>query len=219
MDEIFLINKPRSISSFAVVDYLKKKFKLTKVGHAGTLDPLAEGLLIILVGKATKKFSYFQSLEKEYLAEITFGKETDTYDSEGKITFVFPQKFSLSEQKLKKILQNFSGEILHKPPPYSAIKIKGKRAYQLARKGKKVILKTRRTKIFKTRLLKIKDKTATILFVVSSGTYIRALAYDIGKATGLGAYLSGLKRTRIGSYLLSKAETPDKVSLKDLIPI
>ncbi len=213
----FLIDKPKDWTSHDIVSFVKKKFKLRKVGHAGTLDPSASGLLIVLVNKCTKKFDYFQTLEKEYEAVICLGKETTTYDKEGEIVFLYKGKIDFKEEKILKTLKLFTGKILQKPPIYSALKVKGIPAYKLARRGKSPELKERRVYIKKIDLLKIYLPNIYISIICSSGTYIRSLAYDIGKELKTGAYLTELIRTKIGNLNIKEAKSPNVLVLDDLI--
>lgn len=219
MNGYLLINKPVGWTSFRVVSFLKKKFVIKKIGHAGTLDPFAEGLLIILVGKATKDFDYFKTLEKEYEAVIYQGKNTDTYDVEGKIIKEYKNKIEIKRDKLKKILKLFIGETFQKPPIFSALKIKGRPAYKMARGGEVPKINPRKIFIKKIELQKIANPRIYLNIVCSSGTYIRSIAYDLGQKTGYGAFLEKLKRTRIGNYSLANAKSPDDIILKDLIRI
>ena len=216
---VFLVNKPIGWSSYGVVDYLKKKLKIRKIGHAGTLDPLAKGLLVVLVGKATKKFNEFQEMPKEYEARIEFGKETDTLDREGKIIFVYKKDFKLKKSDLEKELKKIKGEISQMPPIFSALKIKGKPAYRIARGGGAPKIKQRRVKIYRAKILAISSKKAKIFFKVSSGTYIRSLARDIGKSLGYYGYLFGLRRIAIGKFKLTDAMPPEKITVEDLIDL
>ena len=203
------VDKPKNITSFAVIEYLRKITQIKKIGHAGTLDPFASGLLIIGIGReATKLLGNFLKKEKIYLAEIEFGKITDTWDSEGKIIFKKQNLTPLSLEKIKKTLSSFIEEIYQTPPKFSAKKIKGKRAYELARVGKEVKLPSQKVKVFYIKILKYQWPILKIETKVSSGCYLRSLAYDIGKKLGCGAYLKNLKRIQIG-----------KISLKEAVPL
>ncbi|KKQ35847.1 MAG: tRNA pseudouridine synthase B [Candidatus Nomurabacteria bacterium GW2011_GWB1_37_5] len=177
-----------------------------KIGHAGTLDPMATGLLVVLLGDATKKFAEFQKLKKEYEAVIEFGKKTDTYDKEGKIVFDYDKSFEINQEQVEKALNNFVGKINQVPPPHSAVKVSGRRAYDLARAGKKFELAPKQVEVYEAKILRIKDKRLWINFTVSSGTYIRSLAHDLGEMLGYGAYLTELRRTKIGDYDVKDAE-------------
>jgi tRNA pseudouridine55 synthase len=205
-----LIDKPKGITSHDVVDKIRNITKEKKVGHAGTLDPLATGLLILAIGRdSTKKLSGLIKKDKVYEAELTLGVETDTLDSEGKVSS--RSNLVVNKDLVIKTLKKFEGDIKQLPPKYSAIKVKGKKAYELAREGKEVKLSLRRVKIYSIDLVKFEYPILKIKTKVSSGTYIRSLARDVGKKLGCGAYLSKLKRTKIGSFSLEGA-----VSLKDL---
>jgi len=216
MSNILLINKPEGITSYDVIRYLKQNFGVKKIGHAGTLDPAASGLLIILIDDATKRFDEFQKYPKEYIATVEFGKTTDTYDSEGKITFIYDKPFKLNRSELDNVLKNFVGEIEQSPPAFSAVKISGKPAYKLARAGKQFETKPKKVTVYETEILDIRDKQITIRFVVSSGTYIRSLAFDLGKKLGYGAFLSDLVRAKIGPYKLDDAQNLKDLTIKDL---
>ena len=202
--QVLLINKPLEWTSFDVVRKIRNLIKIKKVGHAGTLDPLATGLLILCTGKFTKRINEYMAQEKEYTGTFTMGATTPTYDLESK-----PEHFTdyghLTKAHLQEIASQFTGEILQVPPMHSAIKKDGKRVYELARKGQTIELEPRKITI------KAFDITAVALPVVhfrvvcSTGTYIRSLANDVGKVAGCGAYLSSLCRTRIGAFTLDDA--------------
>lgn len=224
---ILLINKPSGPTSHDIVDRVRKITGEKRVGHAGTLDPFAEGLLIVLAGReATKRQSEFMKLDKEYVATLRLGRESDTGDLTGKfqmsnVPCLPAGKIQMS--KIKEILKLFIGEIDQVPPEYSAIKIKGKKAYELARKGEKVDLKPRKIKIYDIKILEYQWPLLKLKINCSSGTYIRSLARDIGRklkcAAGrslvpCGAYLEKLVRTKIGRYSLGSA-----LSLEDIAKI
>lgn len=209
MDGILIINKPFGPTSHDIVDIVRKIIGVRKVGHAGTLDPFASGLLIILIGKATKLSEEFLRKDKTYLATIILGKESDTYDRTGKIKFVNNKKPTLLE--IKKILKQFIGETNQIPPIYSAIKIKGKKLYEFARKGEKIKIPARKVIIYSIKLLKYKYPELEIEVKCGSGTYIRSLAADIGKKLKTGAFLKELERIQIGEFSIEKS-----VGLKDL---
>ena len=207
-EEIFLIDKPAGMSSFGVVARVRRKLREThgkkvKVGHTGTLDPFATGLLIILAGKATKKSDEFLKKDKEYEATILLGKTSTTGDIEGEISDVSEKVPSLDE--VKKACEKFVGEIEQTVPVFSAVKINGERAYKLARKGKEVEMPTRKVTIFSLEILEYKYPELKIRTHVSSGTYIRTLGEDIGKALETGAYLTALRRTKIADYSVEDA--------------
>lgn len=201
-----LIDKPKGITSHDVVKKIREITDERKVGHAGTLDPAAGGLLIIGMGRnSTKKLHIFLKDKKTYEAVIYLGEERDTLDREGVVIRRVKSFLPPTEKQIKPILLNFKGEKHQIPPDYSAIKIKGKKAYELARKNKKFSLKPRKVVIYSIKLMSYKYPYLKISTTVSGGTYIRSLARDIGENIGCGAYLNDLKRTKIGKYKLESA--------------
>ena len=208
---ILFINKPPGPTSHDIVDEVRKITGEKRVGHTGTLDPFAEGLLIVLVGRqATKRQAEFLKLDKEYIATLHLGAETDTGDPTGTLlpyTHDRGQRVTIAE--IKQVVKKFTGEIDQVPPDYSAIKIKGKKAYELARKGEKLDLQPRKIKIYHIKILDYAPPLLELKIKCSSGTYIRALARDIGRRLGCGAYLEKLVRTKIGKYSLKDAVTID----------
>lgn len=200
--EILNINKPTGWTSFDLVRTIRNHLRIKKVGHAGTLDPFATGVLLILTGKATKKSLELTGLEKEYLAEIEFGTETDTHDVDGKVIRQCEELPGYDEGRIRDCLQEFVGEIEQVPPAYSAIKFKGKPLYKYARKGIAVELKPRKVTVKSARLVDANWPLIKIEVICSKGTYIRSLARDLGTKLGTGAFLRSLVRTRIGSYQL-----------------
>lgn len=201
---IMLVDKPVGPSSFNVVYQVRRLSGVRKVGHAGTLDPQASGLMIVLVGKEwTKQAERFLKLDKTYQVEITLGQTSSTGDSEGQIVQVSDAK--PTRAKITKTIEQFIGSIEQIPPAYSAIKIDGQRAYKIARKGEKVDIKPRIVTIHSIGKLKYNYPQIAFETRVSSGTYIRSLAADIGQALGTGAYMSALRRTQIGDYDLNQA--------------
>ncbi|MGE4554914.1 MAG: tRNA pseudouridine(55) synthase TruB [Candidatus Paceibacterota bacterium] len=195
MEGIFLFNKPQGLTSFEVVNFFKKKTR-EKVGHGGTLDPLAEGLLIIGVGKATKFLTHFlKSAEKVYLAEIVFGYCSSTYDKEGEIQFVSSETPSLEE--IEEVLKEFQKNYFQKPPIYSAVKIKGQPAYLLARKKETINLEPKKVGLKSFEILEYKKNILKIRLKVGSGFYVRSLANDLGVKLKCGGYLNYLKREKI----------------------
>lgn len=208
-DGILLIDKPKGLTSHDVVDVIRRKFKFKKVGHAGTLDPMATGLLIILVGSFTKKSAHFLNYDKEYEAELLLGVSTDTADAEGKV--IDKKDLNVSKEEIEKAFKSFRGEIKQIPPMFSAKKIKGKPLYKYARKG--MVLK-REPKTVLIEKLEIKTITfPSINFYVkcSKGTYVRQLAHDIGEKIGSGAHLTSLRRTKIGPFDVKNAISPAKL--------
>lgn len=199
---IYCFHKPLDWSSFDVVRWVKRQASTKKVGHAGTLDPAAEGLLIVAVGREhTKRIDEIAGQDKEYIFEITFGTVTDTYDRTGKI-LRSTENFTLNQEQFLSTLESFQGPQLQIPPMHSAIKIQGQRLYKLARQGLEVERQPRGICILELELLEFTGRTASVRVVCSKGTYIRSLCYDIGEKLGCGAYMSKLIRTRIGSYIL-----------------
>lgn len=201
---MYLINKPRGRSSFSVVAQVRRVSGIKKVGHAGTLDPEAEGLLLVLVGKEfTKQSEKYSKLDKTYEFEIKLGENSSTDDIEGEKTKV-NEKVS-STKEIKKIIEDLTGEISQTPPAYSAIKIDGQRAYKLAREGKEIDLPSRKVKVENFEIISYEYPLVKLRVDVSSGTYIRSLARTIGEKLGTGAYCTQIVRTRIGTLMLTDA--------------
>ncbi len=214
--KVLLIDKPLTWSSFQAVNklkyVLKRKFNLSKrfkIGHAGTLDPLATGLLIICTGKFTKKINEIQAQEKEYTGTILLGATTPSYDLETEVDQTFPTEH-ITEALLQETLQQFTGEILQKPPVFSAIKKDGKRLYEHARAGEEVEIEARKTTIYEFELTRIALPEVDFRVKCSKGTYIRSLAHDFGKALLSGGYLTALRRTKIGAYDVADAISPNE---------
>lgn len=206
-----LVDKPKGLTSHQVVEKLRQITKIRKIGHSGTLDPLATGLLILGIGPATKKLAQFQKLDKEYLVKIRLGASSDTFDKEGKIQEIIVEKIP-SLEEIKKILEGLKGEILQVPPIFSAKKIKGKRLYQLARKGIKIFPQPIKVKIYQIELLDYQWPFLEIKVLCSSGTYIRSLAFEIGERLGCKGLVEELKRTKIGNYSLKEAVPLEKIT-------
>lgn len=211
-DKIILVDKPAGITSFGVVakvrGYLRAKYKhKIRVGHTGTLDPFATGLLIILSGKMTKKSNEFLKLDKEYEATMKLGYTSATGDPEGEIMPYITNNDGQTPklEAIMTVLDSFVGIIEQVPPKYSAIKVNGQRAYKLARKGAEFEIPTRQVEIYSIEIINYNYPELAIRCHVSSGTYIRSLAEDIGKALGTGAYLTALRRTRIAEYSVDDA--------------
>ena len=206
-----LIKKPKGITSHDVVNILRKITNVKKVGHAGTLDPLASGLLILGVGReATKKLSLFQKADKEYVATLKLGAVSDTLDKEGHVEQIEVKKIP-KRKDVKAAIKKFIGKIQQIPPVFSAKKIRGEKFYELARKGIKVQPKPQEVTIYQILILQYDFPFLKIKVKCSSGTYLRSLAFDIGKALGCGAYLEDLVRTKIGRFSVKNA-----VELSDL---
>lgn len=204
------INKPLHWTSFQVVNKLrwlikrKLKVKKIKVGHAGTLDPLASGLMIICTGKKTKEIEQYQAAHKEYIATIKLGASTPSYDGESAENRFYATQH-INDDLIKQTLQSFVGDSQQLPPIFSAIKVDGKKLYESARKGKQVELKPRSISIYNMELLSIEMPYVSFRVTCSKGTYIRSLVYDLGMAMGSGAWLSKLQRTKIGENELKNA--------------
>ena len=211
--QIILLDKPLDWTSFQAVNKLKYKLKSEfnlpkkfKIGHAGTLDPRATGLLIICTGKFTKIIPEIQDAPKEYFTEIKIGVQTESYDTE-KPEILHLDISEITEAQIIETLDKFLGEIDQKPPIFSAIKIEGNRAYDLARAGKEVEMKSRKTTINYIKDIEIEFPFVRFTVGCSKGTYIRSLAHDIGQELGVGAYLTNLRRTKIGHYLIENASS------------
>jgi len=210
-DGIILVDKPKGITSHDVVDVVRKRLKTKRVGHAGTLDPLAEGLLIILVGKCTKLFSKFANFDKEYLGVLKLGEVTTTGDSQGEITRKGEYK-DISREKIKEIFSSFLGEIEQVPPMVSALRLKGKRLYNLARRGIVVERPPRKINILSLEVLKINPPLIEFHVHCSKGTYVRKLAEDIGEKLGCGAHMVKILRLSIGLFKIEKAVALDEIN-------
>ncbi|MCM4163833.1 MULTISPECIES: tRNA pseudouridine(55) synthase TruB [unclassified Arenibacter] len=213
--QVLLIDKPFGWSSFQAVNSLKwkirKKFQLKKIkiGHAGTLDPLATGLLLICTGKSTKTINEIQGQKKEYTGTITLGGTTPSYDLETEINENFPIDH-ITKELIHSTAAQFIGDIEQIPPVFSALKKDGKRLYEYAREGKEVEIKKRKVTITEFEITAVELPLIHFRVVCSKGTYIRSLAHDLGKAMDSGAHLSSLKRTKIGDYNVNKALTPEE---------
>lgn len=199
-----LIDKPLHWTSFDIIRKLRNIFRIKKIGHAGTLDPLATGLLIVCTGKFTKKINEYMGMEKEYTGTITLGAVTPTYDLESEPEQQKPFE-SITQDQVEGAFRLFTGSIMQFPPAHSAIKVDGKRLYQLAREGKEVKLEARPVVIYECELTRFELPEIDFRVVCGTGTYIRSLAMDVGQVLGCGGYLSKLVRTRIGAFLVADA--------------
>jgi tRNA pseudouridine55 synthase len=211
--QVLLINKPLKWTSFDAIRKIRSLINIKKVGHAGTLDPLATGLLIVCTGKFTKRINEFMAQEKEYTGTITLGATTATYDFESE-----PENLKdflhITAEQIQAVTHQFTGVIMQVPPIYSAIKKDGERLYELARRGETVELEPRKVTINEFEITSVSPPVLTFRVVCSTGTYIRSLANDVGVALGTGAYLSSLCRTRIGNFLLKDALDVDQLQEK-----
>lgn len=220
--EVFYLDKPLSWTSFDVVKRIRGKLhhrlgiKKLKVGHAGTLDPLATGVLIVCTGKMTKQIDELQAHVKEYVAEMTLGATTPSFDLETEIDATYPTEHITREMVEQVLQEQFVGSIQQVPPAFSACKVDGHRAYKMARKGKTVELKAKELVIDEIELIAFEPQKITVRVVCSKGTYIRALARDIGVALGSGAHLTALRRTRVGNVRVEDClSVPDMLSVLD----
>ncbi len=207
--KVILIDKPLRWTSFDVIRKIRNLIRIKKVGHAGTLDPLATGLLIVCTGKSTKQINEYMAQEKEYTGSFTLGATTESYDLEQEPTNYRPFEHITAEQIKSSALQ-FTGEILQVPPAHSAIQVDGKRVYELARQGKEVIMEPRKVTVSEFEITGVNLPLVHFRIICSTGTYIRSLANDLGKVLGCGAYLSSLCRTRIGNFRIEDALTMEE---------
>lgn len=219
MDGILLVNKRIGWTSRDVVNKIMRIFRTKKVGHTGTLDPFASGLLIITINKGTKISSYLEGLDKSYIAEVCLGKSTDTLDLTGNVIDEKEVNLPIDKDALNNALLSFIGDIKQVPPMYSAIKIDGEELYKKARRGEVVERKERDVHISSIDILSIVDNTFTMKVDCSKGTYIRSLGTDIADKLGYGGHLTKLTRTRVGKYLLENAKDVEELNEEDIISI
>ncbi|MBF7095794.1 tRNA pseudouridine(55) synthase TruB [Alkalibacter mobilis] len=203
MNGILNIYKPPGITSHDVVSAVRRKLNTKRVGHTGTLDPMAEGVLPICIGQATRLSSYMLEKDKEYIAELKLGEATDTFDASGNIQYV--KEVNSTESEINAVVKSFSGEIIQKPPVYSALKVKGKKLYEYAREGKHVDIEPRKVTINKIDVMGIRLPLVKILVNCSKGTYIRSLISDIGEKLDCGAHMISLIRTKSGYFQLEES--------------
>ncbi len=201
---VLVVDKPVGLTSHDVVQIIRRGTNIHRAGHTGTLDPRASGVLVVLVGPAVRLSEYVSASDKRYQATVHLGSTTDTFDSEGKITSSGSVE-NISEEQFENALQQFIGEIQQIPPPYSAIKVQGRKAYEMAREGEDVELQPRTIQVYSLELLEWNPPEAVIDVFCSSGTYVRSLANDLGLALGCGAHLVGLRRTKSGRFTLRDA--------------
>ncbi|HNW26313.1 MAG TPA: tRNA pseudouridine(55) synthase TruB [Candidatus Gastranaerophilaceae bacterium] len=208
------VYKPTGMTSHDVISVLRKISGIKQIGHSGTLDPFAQGVLPIAIGKATRLIEYLND-DKEYLAEISFGKATDTYDCDGRAISECNSEIALND--LQKALKTFEGEIFQTPPIYSAIKVKGKKLYEYARKGQEIEIEPRKVFIERIELKSFDEESqkAQVLIKCSKGTYIRSIAHDLGQNLKVGAHLSELIRTKAGDFTVDKAIFLDEIKTKE----
>ena len=210
MEGIIVINKPPGITSHDVVGFIRRKFKMRRVGHAGTLDPLATGVLVMLLGRSTKLFDHFVAFDKAYRATLRLGTKTTTADIMGDVLEQKPFD-AITSSRVEDVFKNFVGDIEQMPPMVSAVKHKGKRLYKIAREGKSVERTARKVRIDEVRLLSFQLPEVEFFMSCSKGTYVRQIAEDVGDVLGCGACISQIERTKVGPF-----EIKDAVKLEDL---
>jgi tRNA pseudouridine55 synthase len=216
-DGILIVNKPKGITSHDVVDHVRRVLRIRRVGHSGTLDPLASGVLVMLIGKGTKLFKEFLNFDKEYNATLTLGETTDTGDAYGKVLKVSSIP-PIDERLIGQVFKEFLGEIQQIPPMVSAVRYKGKRLYQLARKGIEIPRRPRKVTIKELRLLKFNPPEIRFYVCCSSGTYIRQLASDLAQRFGCCGYISEIERQSVGPYNLKDAFNLDQINESHIRP-
>jgi tRNA pseudouridine55 synthase len=202
---VLVVDKPVGMSSHDVVQVIRRGTGIRRAGHTGTLDPRASGVLVVLIGPAVRLSEFVSASDKRYQATIRLGSSTETYDAEGEITMTGASIEDISEEGFSDVLQNYIGEIEQVPPPYSAVKVKGRKAYEMARKGEEVKLEPRTINVFSLEVLEWMPPEVVIDVYCSSGTYVRSLANDLGEELGCGAHLIGLRRTKSGRFTLRDA--------------
>ena len=207
---VLVVDKPIGLTSHQVVQIIRRGTNIKRAGHTGTLDPRASGVLVVLVGPAVRLSEYISAEDKRYQATIKLGEKTDTYDGDGVVTGT--SEVNVSREQFEDALQGFVGEIEQVPPPYSAIKVKGRRAYDMARKGEEVELEARTIHVHSLEVVEWNLPEVVVDVHCSSGTYVRSLAYDLGEKLGCGANLTGLRRTKSGSFTLKDAQPLRKLS-------
>jgi len=225
LEGVLLVDKPQGLTSHDVVYRLRRKLQMKKIGHAGTLDPMATGVLIMLIGKATRISQYLMSVDKVYEGEATLGVVTDSQDAEGEVLTTLPVP-PLSEAQVKDVMKGFLGDQYQTPPMHSAIKVDGVKLYQLARKGEEVEREPRFIRIAKFDLLSFALPKLTFDLHCTKGTYVRTVAHDLGQKLGCGAHLSALRRTASGQFKIGQCLTLDQIEAmpipeieKRLVPI
>jgi tRNA pseudouridine55 synthase len=202
---VLVVDKPIGMTSHDVVQVIRRGTGIRRAGHTGTLDPRASGVLVVLVGPAVRLSEYVSASDKRYQATIRLGSSTDTYDADGTFTSSEVSVDDITEDRFVEVLEKFIGEIVQVPPPYSAVKVKGKKAYEMARQGEDVNLEPRTIPVYSLEVLEWAPPEVVIDVYCSSGTYVRSLAHDLGKELGCGAHLVGLRRTKSGRFTLRDA--------------
>lgn len=218
LDGLLLIDKPAGLTSHDVVDRVRRRFRIRRVGHGGTLDPAATGLLILLVGEATRHAKFLLSADKTYLSTLRLGTVTDTQDGEGRVLETRPVG-TIARSQIEEVCGRFRGTIEQQIPAYSAVRVNGRRFYDLARAGKAVPRRLRKVTVHDLQVLDVRLPDIDLKITCSSGTYIRTLCADLGEALGCGGILSRLSRTRVGPFTLDRAVKLDGCVPKDILPV
>jgi tRNA pseudouridine55 synthase len=208
---ILVVDKPVGLTSHDVVEIIRRGTGIRRAGHTGTLDPRASGVLVVLVGPAVRLSEFVSASDKRYQAILRLGSTTDTFDAEGRFTHQPSAPVNVTEEQFEEVLKRFIGEIEQTPPPYSAVKVHGRKAYEMAREGEEVILEPRKIQVHHLEVLEWALPEVVIDVHCSSGTYVRSLANDVGVALGCGAYLVGLRRTKSGRFSLRDAAPLRKI--------
>lgn len=214
---IVIVNKPKGLTSHDVVSRVRRIFHMKRVGHAGTLDPMATGVLVVLLGKATKLFGKFESFDKAYKATLILGTKTTTADTEGDVVKTMPYD-QINREALEKVLTQFIGDTEQVPPMVSAVKIKGQRLYELARKGIEIPRQPRQIRINCLRLVNFSSPRVEIYLECSKGTYVRQLAEDVGERLGTVACIAEIERTKVGPFVIADAVTLDDLNVSHIRP-
>lgn len=202
---VLVVDKPIGLTSHDVVQIIRRGTNIRRAGHTGTLDPRASGVLVVLIGPAVRLSEYVSASDKRYQATIRLGSSTDTYDADGEVTSPTVPVDSITEEHFNEVLMRFIGTIEQVPPPYSAVKVKGRKAYEMARQGEEVDLEPRTIEVYSLEVLEWAPPEVVIDVYCSSGTYVRSLAHDLGQELGCGAHLIGLRRTKSGRFTLRDA--------------
>ncbi len=218
MDGILLIDKEPNWTSRDVINVLNHRFHMKKIGHIGTLDPFASGLLVVTIGRATKIGAYLEAMEKTYIATLSLGKDTDTLDQEGHV-IMQKEVPSLTEEKIQSVLRTFEGKIVQQVPLYAAVKIQGKELYKYARANQEVALPKREVMIHSIQFVSFQDNSITMKVVCSKGTYIRQLGQDIAHALSTCGHLTALRRLKIGRFEVEQAHFVREVTVDNLLPL
>jgi tRNA pseudouridine55 synthase len=216
---VLLLDKPVGPTSREVLDGVQRRIRVVSLGHAGTLDPLASGLLVVLAGRARRLQEYFLARGKAYVARVRFGQTSPTLDAEGPVAPSGAAPDAMSEEDARALLARFEGAVLQVPPAFSALRVKGRRSHKLARKGRAVVLEARPVRIDRVSLLAIEEPDWIVEVTCGPGVYLRSLARDLGEARGCGAYLAGLRRTRSGPLRVEDAVAPSVAARELLLPL